>query len=189
MLTRVLLASGLAIATLPATAGSLDTAARSFYESQVMVWATDAVILDAVTAQNSRTAGLSNDEILALDQAWRAEVGTAQTPTISPVLDNAASEFLRAQMASAGGAITEVFVMDAQGLNVAASGVTSDYWQGDEAKHQETFGVGANAVHVGEVEFDESAQEYLVQVSVSLTDASGAPVGAITVGVLADALM
>ncbi len=38
--------------------------------------------------------------------------------------------------------MTEVFVMDARGLNVAASDVTSDYWQGDEEKFSETFPKG-----------------------------------------------
>ena len=70
-------------------------------------------------------------------------------------------------MEETGGAITEVFVMDAQGLNVAASGPTSDYWQGDEAKFQETYLKGAEAIHVSEVEFDESSQTYSVQVSVT----------------------
>ena len=80
--------------------------------------------------------------------------------------------------------------MDAQGLNVAASGLTSDYWQGDEAKFTETYGKGAGAVHFGEVEFDESSQTYQAQISVTVTDpATGQPIGAITVGVDAAHLM
>ena len=38
-------------------------------------------------------------QIEELDQAWRAEVGGSDTPTITPVLENAAAEFLRAKVA------------------------------------------------------------------------------------------
>jgi len=93
-------------------------------------------------------------------------------------------------VAASNGAITEVFVMDAAGLNVTASDVTSDYWQGDEAKHQETFGFGAGAVYFSEVEFDESTQSYQAQVSLALTDpTTGEAIGAITVGLNADLLL
>ena len=103
-------------------------------------------------------------------------------------MNNAASEHLRTHVAEAGGRITEVFVMDARGLNVASSAITSDYWQGDEAKWIDTYMKGADAIHVSEVEFDESAQTYQMQVSMSVTDpASGAVIGAVTFGLDAQA--
>jgi hypothetical protein len=105
------------------------------------------------------------------------------------VLDHAASAVLRDWVAASDGAITEVFVMDAMGLNVAASAVTSDYWQGDEEKHSETYAKGPDAVHISEIEFDESTQSYQAQVSVPIVDpASGQVVGAMTVGLNADRL-
>ena len=125
-----------------------------------------------------------------LDQAWRAEVGMSNAPTISPVITNAASDFLREQVAASGGQITEIFIMDAHGLNVAASDVTSDYWQGDEAKFSETHGVGPGAVHISDVELDESTQRYQGQISLTIVDPStGEPIGAMTVGVDAESLM
>ena len=41
--------------------------------------------------------------------------------------------------------------MDAMGLNVAASDVTSDYWQGDEAKFKKTYAVGSGAIFIDEL--------------------------------------
>ncbi len=80
--------------------------------------------------------------------------------------------------------------MDARGLNVAASDVTSDCRQGDEAKHAETFVLGPGSVHMSEIELDESTQRYQGQISFTMVDpSSGQAVGAITVGVDADALM
>ena len=105
------------------------------------------------------------------------------------MLDHGASSVLREWVDTAGGTITEVFVMDARGLNVASSALTSDYWQGDEEKFTETYPKGPGAVHISEVEFDESTQTYQVQVSISLVDpATGDAVGAMKVGLNADRL-
>ena len=74
--------------------------------------------------------------------------------------------------------------MDGKGLNVGQSDVTSDYWQGDEDKWQKTFLAGAGAVHVSEVEFDESSQTYQSQFSMPIVDpATSTVIGAVTVGV------
>lgn len=181
------------------TAGSLASftsanefapAMESYLRDHVMGWANDPVIVEAILAQNTRHGGLSQGEIDAMDQAWRAEVGGSDTPTIDPVLSNTAADFLRTQVEGSGGVITEVFVMDFHGLNVAASDVTSDMWQGDEAKFQETYPKGAGAYHLSEVEFDESTQTYQGQVSLTIVDpADGTVIGAITVGVNADSLL
>lgn len=171
-------------------ANEFKPAMESFLEGEVRNWANDPILVDAITRQNAATNGYSDADIEALDQAWRAEVGASSTPTIAPVLENAAAEFLREQVDASGGRITEVFVMDARGLNVAASHVTSDYWQGDEAKFDQTYGIGAGSVHFGEVEFDESTRRYQSQISLTIADPeTGMPVGAMTVGIDADALM
>ena len=109
---------------------------------------------------------------------------------IAPVLNNPVSDALRARIEASMGAMTEVFIMDEHGLNVAASAVTSDMWQGDEAKFQDTYGKGAGSVHIGEVELDESTQRYQGQISVTIVDPdTGAPIGALTVGVDAESLL
>jgi len=188
ILYKSLLAAGLLAGT--AGADEFRPAMENFLDTEVRAWANDPMLVGAITAQNARTGGYSDAEVEALDQAWRAEVGTGSTPTISPVLENAAASFLRDRVEASGGRITEIFVMDARGLNVAASHMTSDYWQGDEEKHTETFHVGPDAVHFGEIELDESTQRYQGQISLTITDpATGAPVGAMTVGVDANSLM
>ncbi|MEM9268058.1 MAG: hypothetical protein AAGA78_03855, partial [Pseudomonadota bacterium] len=80
--------------------------------------------------------------------------------------------------------VTEVFVMDNKGLNVGQSEITSDLWQGDEAKWQETFGEVQGTMHVSDVEFDESTGFYQTQVSMPALDpVTGEALGAITFGV------
>lgn len=174
----------------PAHANDFAPAMQSYLDSNVRSWANSESIVAAINAQNAMTAAYDQAMIDELDLRWRAEVGGSDTPTIGPVLNNDAAEFLRQQVEAAGGRITEVFIMDAHGLNVAASAITSDYWQGDEEKHSETYGLGADAVHLGEIEFDESTETYQGQISFTIVDPStGKAIGAMTVGVDAEALM
>ena len=141
-------------------------------------------LIAAVRAQNAETADLSKERIIALDNAWRGQIGGSDTPLITKVTGNSAADRLRALQEESGGLYAEIFVMDGVGLNVAASQITSDYWQGDEAKWQQSYGAGADAVHIGEVEFDESSQSYLSQVSLPVVDPqTGAAIGAATFGV------
>ena len=173
-----------------AQANDFKPAMQTYLDGQIRSWATSHSIVTAIKTQNASTGSYDQSMIDDLDARWRAEVGTPQTPTITPVLNGATADFLRQQVQSAGGRITEVFIMDAKGLNVAASAVTSDYWQGDEAKFSQTYGQGADAVHFGEIEFDESTATYQGQISMTITDpATGEAIGAMTVGVDAETLM
>ena len=179
------------IATLAIIAGTHSAGASEFdaklgdlASREISGWASNPVIVAAIRAQNQLTRNYTDAEIASLDKSWRSEVGMSAQPTINPVLDNAASEFLRGKRDDSKGLFTEIFIMDGRGLNVAASDVTSDYWQGDEAKWQETYPVGPNAVHISEVELDESTQIYQSQVSLTITDpATGETIGAVTIGV------
>jgi len=181
--------SGLATAQV-VTANEYEPALRTYLESEIVNWASSDVIISAITAQNQVTSGYTQARVEAMDTAWRSELGGAETPTITPVVTGRAADFLREQVSASGGRITEIFLMDARGLNVAASDITSDYWQGDEAKFSETFARGGSALHFSEIELDESTQRYQAQISLTITDpATGQPIGAMTVGIDADALM
>src|SRR5690606_34369835 len=80
--------------------------------------------------------------------------------------------------------ITEIVVMDERGLNVAVSPFTSDYWQGDEAKYQQTIQAEPGQWFFDEVQYDHSTRKFQVQISIPLYDTANAPsVGAITLGV------
>ena len=152
-------------------------------------WLNDPNLVAQVKAQNAKNAGLSESQIIALDKQWRAETGASSSPMIDDVLGNNLSSYLEQVKEESQGLYTEIFVMDSRGLNVGQSDVTSDYWQGDEAKWQETYLKGPDAVHVGDIEMDESTQEFQAQVSVPVVDpASGEVIGAVTVGVNVDAL-
>jgi hypothetical protein len=171
----------------PALANEYEAQLKELATSQLAGWGQDPFLHAAIVAQNAANAGLTEDDIIALDKTWRAEVGASDAPLINRVLSSPASEQLRKNKDAAAGLITEVFVMDNRGLNVAQSDVTSDYWQGDEDKWQASFGAGAGAIHIGEVELDESTQTYQSQISIAISDDAGV-IGAITFGINLEAL-
>ena len=73
--------------------------------------------------------------------------------------------------------------MDNKGLNVGQSDVTSDFWQGDEAKFQKTYMVDSNVIFIDEYEVDESTGKYQAQISLSIADPdTGDTIGAVTIG-------
>ena len=183
---RTLYLACLATATVASTAvaNEFEAPLRALAQDVIVEKLADPAIAQAIMAQNAENAALSEAEVIALDDKWRAEVGMTSTPTIEPVMSSPVSAMLRDVRDESEGLFTEIFIMDQVGLNVAASDVTSDFWQGDEAKWQETYAVGANAMHISDVEFDESTQTYQSQVSVSIVDpATNQPIGAATFGV------
>lgn len=141
------------------------------------------VIHHAIDHQNEVRANISQAEIEALDQSWRAETTTdGPQPVITAALGGPASTFLLRAQASSKGLLSEIFVMDRHGLNVAQSSVTSDFWQGDEAKFQRTFPEGTGAIFIDEPEFNDEVGVWLTQVNLTI-DRDGTPIGVGTVEV------
>ena len=183
---KIVLAAMAIIFLAPAAyaAGEHEGPIRELVKNQIKGWTANPAIVAAVKAQNGKHAGLAQADIDALDKKWRAETDAGSKPMIDELLGRPASKELAGYKNGGEGLFTEIFVMDNKGLNVAQSDVTSDYWQGDEAKWKKTFLAGPDALFIDEVEFDESTQTYQAQVSVSIADPdSGESIGAITVGV------
>ena len=164
-------------------------AAEAFVKKNLIVWLNDKVVIDAIKAQNAKHASLTQADIDKLDKQWRAEVDASKKPLIDSVMKNELSAFLAKKKEETQGVVTEMFVMDDKGLNVGQSDVTSDYWQGDEAKWQKTFLVGPDAIFLDKIEKDESTQALQMQVSVSIKDPeTGKTIGAVTFGINVDQL-
>lgn len=174
----------------PVAQASDHEAAVRAHLAAIRSWAADPVVIDAVRAQNAENAGLSQGEIDRADEQWRAETATAQRPMIDRMLANPLSQFLQIVKANSDGLYTEIFVMDNKGLNVGQSDVTSDYWQGDEAKWKNSYLAGPGAVFIDGVEHDESTQQFQTQVSLAISDPSTSQViGAVTVGIDVERLL
>jgi len=153
-------------------------------ESNIKTWIQEPAIINGVKAQNTKHASLAPDDIQRLDQQWQVERKSREQPLISGVLANPISSFLKEIKEKNDGLFSKIFVMDNKGLNVGQSDVTSDYWQGDEPKWQQTYLEGPGNLLIGKREFDESTGKFLIQVSVSVVDpATQEAIGAATIGV------
>ena len=167
-----------------AAANEFEGPIKNLANSEIKGWLKDPMIVGAVKAQNEQHASLSQGDIDRLDKQWRSEIGNGNRPLISKVMGNALSGFLKKKAETSQGLFSEIFVMDNKGLNVGQSAVTSDYWQGDEAKWKKTYLAGADAMHIGGVKKDESTQAFQSQLSLPVVDpASNKVIGAITIGI------
>ncbi|ADZ72140.1 hypothetical protein [Polymorphum gilvum] len=152
--------------------------------AQTREWLANPIVPLSVTAQNELRGKVDQAMIDALDKQWVDERKSEDKPLISATLSAPLSTYLLRIQAQNLGLYTEIFVMDANGLNVGQSAITGDYWQGDEAKFQKTFPVGPQAVFIDEPEWDDEHKIWAVQLNLSLADATGSKaIGAATVEV------
>lgn len=180
MSTRSLIMSVIILTVAAAVPVSAEPAPQSvidYANASLTSLGTDKTIVDAVKAENAK--GKSLDQIKAADAVWIEASGV--TGDMRKLIDSDCGKRL-ISFRDEHEFITEVFVMDNQGANVAMSEKTSDYWQGDEDKFIKCFNAGNGTVFVSDVNFDENTQVYQVQVSVPVTDGS-ATIGAICIGI------
>lgn len=158
----------------------------TYVDTRVSGWIKDEALVATVRAANEAHAGLGEADILALDQRWRND----DRSVIDPVMNGEASALLKALCDGSHGVVTELILMDRNGLNVGQCGPSSDYWQGDEAKYQATYLEGPDTIFVGEIEHDASTGRDQLQASITVTDpATGEAIGALTVGLDAGFLL
>lgn len=149
---------------------------------EVEGWLGNPIVALSINAQNALRGTLSQDEIDALDKQWREEREATDKPLISATLSAPLSIYLLRVQADSLGLYPEIFVMDANGLNVGQSAITGDYWQGDEDKFQKTYPHGPNTVFIDSPEWDESLMIWRAQLNLSITDPeTGQVIGAATV--------
>lgn len=150
----------------------------------ILEWTSNELVRDALLSSNASSTGLTETDIISQDDIWRS-TSAEGSAMVDEILSNPLSAYLRQLKDDTQGLYTEIFVTNNRGMNVGQSDMTSDFWQGDEAKWQEPHSTGHP--HFGEVEFDESTQIYQNQVSVPILDGDTF-LGVITVGVNSEVL-
>lgn len=175
-LSAAILPGGAVAETQPPPAALVTTALLD----AIRDWSSTPVVRLTLDELNRRQAGLDQAAIDALDKQWRDERGAEDQPLITAVMSSPLSGYLLRIQAASAGLFTELFVITAKGLNAGQSSVTSDYWQADEAKFQKTFDVAADAVFIDQPEFHKETATWRCQINLTLTDAAGARIGALT---------
>ena len=140
-------------------------------------------IVRAVEQQNSQRIALA--EIKQRDEAWKG-AGDELIPLIRETTQNSVAQYFQRRVEN-NVSIDEVFLTDNQGANVAAFPATSDYWQGDEEKFTLSYNNGEGRVFIGPLEFDDSTQRTLVQISAPVLS-NDETIGVLVLGVSVDYL-
>jgi len=149
--------------------------------AEIHEWLQNPVVKISIDAQNKRYAAIKQSTIDELDKQWRTERKAEDQPLVAATLSSPLSSYLTQIQAASGGLFTEIFVMDAKGLNVGQSSITSDFWQGDEGKFQKTFPKGKDAIFIDDAEFNKDTKTWRTQVNLTIADTQGKPIGAVTV--------
>lgn len=152
-------------------------------------------VIEAVEAANQTYGGRDqadlDAEIAVLDQAWRDEDPSIES-LVHNVAKNETSAYLQAFLQAFPEEV-EVFVTDLQGLNVAMTDRTSDYLQADETWWQGAYNNGQGAVYLSNVEYDESAEVWAIDIGIPIFDREGQQVigvlrGTVDISVVFDAI-
>ena len=189
--TGLFVAALCAMLASPAFADSHDTHIPPIKKAlpEIMASIVDADLIQALRDSNKKRKVMKQAEIDALEATWQKQIDESSRPLIDSVVDNPLAKQMRKVIEKNDPVITEIGVIDANGLSIAQSSANSDIWQGEEVKFTKTYDVGPDAVFVDEVEFDSSTQSMQSQANFTVKDPdTGEAIGAVTVGINVDAL-
>ena len=116
---------------------------KSFIKAKLVPLCTNRVFAKEVAGQNAK--GTSLDEIQAIDEQWKN--AEEELPIHVEMMGNDCAKEI-AKIVKQLPVLGETFVMDNQGANVGQNALTSDYWQGDEAKWKNSYKEAKGGVDV-----------------------------------------
>ena len=138
------------------------------------------ILIDEIKKSNSFFDSLSEPKLLinARDDQWRNS-DSNDLIFISNVINNSASQELDNKInfylnEYDSNIFAEIFVTNYHGVNVAQTGMTSDYLQSDETWWKVAQ---KNNIHMSSLNFDESSNVYSFDISQKITDESGNFIG------------
>ena len=168
----------------------LQKSVRQLISGEIEPWINNPVIIDVLRLQNRKTGDYSEEQIKELESKWQNEFVSGQYNLIAEVLDRSVSRYLRRVKLNGLGMYHEILLMDGVGLLAGFSDPNDDYWQGEEPKWLETYRGDKDALHIGDLKFDESTLAWEIQVSLPVLDPeTQKPLGAIMIGLNPSALV
>lgn len=127
----------------------------------------------AVAGRGPRRA-IDPAEMAELDRRFAAL--DLKAPAVADVLGNVASRYFT-EITRQDPVYRELLLTDRDGRLVAASNLTSDYYQGDEDWWTRVMTEGDGEATVSDVRWDESARAYAMEIAVPVPGDDGRPVG------------
>jgi hypothetical protein len=149
-------------------------------EAIILAVQADPLLHQAIRSQNLELAQMDQAGIDQLDAKWMDEKSKGGGSLIAAYLAHPVSQHLRTYLSKSGTMIRHAILMDNKGRNVGVAAVTSDYFQGDEAKWLETFARPVTTRHVSDLERGHEGNFVARWISAPIWDeASKEPLGAI----------
>jgi hypothetical protein len=172
-LRHLLLAITVPLARSFALAAGIDASLQAKIDEQmkqIVSWAADPVIVDAVKTHN---ASLPADQLALTQEKWKTL--TVLDPQVRAFSKNPVGQLLKAKKTDV---ITEAFVSDAAGLKVGFIAKTSSWSHKGKPKHDVPM---TGKTWQGAVEIDESSGQQQLQVAVPVLDGTQA-IGSLVIG-------
>jgi len=156
---------------------------KSFAKEVLIPLCTNKVFVAEVEKQNAKQVAL--DEIKRIDKQWSE--AEDELPIHAEKMGNACAKEIT-KVAKKLTVLGEIFVMDNQGANVGQNALTSDYWQGDEAKWKNSFKAAKGGIDIGKRKLDKSTNVVDLKVSLPIISQQGKVIGAVCYGVKVEKL-
>jgi len=125
-----------------------------------------------LAAQQHSQMHLDIEGLLKIDQQWRKDPDLANS-----LLDSNIQSLFKNHLNQPDAMFVELILMGKQGQTLAGVPLTSDYWQGDEAKFIEPL--KRQNIYVGKINWDESSRTISAQISVPVWE-NGRILGVLT---------
>lgn len=154
----------------PGANDMLDAPVRSYAARELSRWLTDPVIIAAIRAHNIETENMSHEDLYAQNAQWQAELAAGSGPLLDKVLSNPASDLLKEMKAATSNMVTEVFIMDLRGANVAESEPTTAYWHLEEDRYQVVSSSRADTIYISDVHLEPGGEVFQAEVALPIND-------------------
>lgn len=143
----------------------------------------DPTLLPALLASLRLNGIKPVQQIMADDRRFQENRSSRDEPLVAAVRDHALSAALRQLRQASGTRVSEILLFDAVGVAVASDPLSSDLWQADERKFAMTVPNGPDTVFVDNISFDQSTNQFSVQVTFTIAaEQPGMALGGLTVG-------
>ena len=132
-----------------------------------------SLVDEVVTANESYTGEeeMIQNRLLEADGEWQLTYGL--TPLAIDIVGRESSDFLK-KIASFNPAYREILLTDERGALIAATNLTTDYYQADEPWWQKAYGDGwTGTIHVSNVRHDYSAKVHGMDIAVPVRTGEG----------------
>ena len=125
-------------------------------------------VQDANATYTGKSPEAIDADIAKQDKSW-VDKDAAIEPLVLEIQNNELSSSLKSFVKTFPEEV-EVFVTDIHGLNVAMTDRTGDYLQADESWWKKAYNDGQGAISVGQVEYDDSAKSYAMNIGIPIRD-------------------